>query len=277
MKSNEDLKALVREKYRDIAEQSKEENETSCCGVGGCNEVDYSIFAEDYKKIKGHHDAADLGLGCGIPTQFAHINHGDSVLDLGSGAGNDAFVARELCGSEGKVIGIDMTAAMIDKARMNAAKLGFNNVEFRLGDIEKMPLGGNLIDVVLSNCVMNLVPDKSKAFSETFRVLKPGGHFSISDIVIRGCLPKKIKEAAELYAGCVSGAIPIEAYIHIIRESGFINIKLLKDKEIEIPENILLQYITKQEIDELKHSDTGIYSITVYAEKPLCDGQRNCC
>jgi len=277
MKTNEDLKALVREKYAEIAKQSKKENESSCCGVGGCNEVDYSLFAEDYKQIKGHHDDADLGLGCGIPTQFAHINHGDTVLDLGSGAGNDAFVARELCGSEGKVIGIDMTEAMINKSRNNADKLGFNNVEFRLGDIEKMPVGGNSIDVVLSNCVMNLVPDKEKAFAETFRVLKPGAHFSISDVVIRGCLPEKIKEAAELYAGCVSGAIPIETYIHIIRESGFINIKLLKDKEIEIPENILLQYINKHEIDELKHSDTGIYSITVYAEKAHCKEESNCC
>jgi len=201
MKTNEDLKAIVREKYAEIAEQTKQENASSCCGVGGCNEVDYSIFAEDYKKIKGHVDDADLGLGCGIPSQFAHIKEGDTVLDLGSGAGNDVFVARELSGSQGKVIGIDMTEAMIKKARNNSDKLGFNNVEFRLGDIEKMPVAGNSIDIVLSNCVMNLVPDKQKAFAETFRVLKPGAHFSISDVVIKGSLPDQLKDAAEMYAG----------------------------------------------------------------------------
>jgi len=266
---NEELKSIVKEKYAEIALQSRQENETSCCGATGCcGDMDYTIFSENYEKLEGYNPEADLGLGCGIPTEFAQIKPGDTVIDLGSGAGNDCFVARSLVGESGKVIGIDFTEAMIDKARNNAEKLGFNNVEFRYGDIEKMPVTANKADVIVSNCVLNLVPDKLKAFSEIFRVLKPGGHISVSDVVLRGDLPLNLKQAAEMYAGCVSGAIQINDYLQIIENCGLENIKVQKEKIISIPDEILLNYLNQEELDSFKTSGTGIYSITVYAEKP---------
>lgn len=263
------IKEIVKEKYGQIAEQSYEQNATSCCGAScGCATVDAAIMAESYDQLKGYHADADLGLGCGLPTEFAMINKGDTVIDLGSGAGNDCFVARFATGSEGKVIGIDMTEKMIAKARINAEKLGYHNVEFRLGDIEHLPVTSNIADVVVSNCVMNLVPNKAQAFAETFRVLKPGGHFSISDIVLDGQLPAGLQKSAEMYAGCVSGAIQREAYLSTIREAGFTNIKIQKDKAIHIPDEILREYLNENELNDYHQNRIGIHSITVYAEKP---------
>jgi arsenite methyltransferase len=279
MNTETELKELVKEKYSQIANQSLEQNLTSCCGATSscCGDDAYTIMSEDYTKLEGYNPDADLGLGCGIPTQFAKMKEGDTVLDLGSGAGNDAFVARRVVGEKGKVIGVDFSEAMLEKARHNADKLGVNNVEFRLGDIEKLPIGGNRIDVVLSNCVLNLVPNKKAVFAEVFRVLKGGAHFSISDIVLEGALPEKLKKAAEMYAGCVSGAIQKSEYLDIIKQTGFTNITLQKDRKIIVPDDILLQYISTEELEELKKSDLGIYSITVYAEKPCCDPNSGCC
>ena len=279
MNTETELKELVKEKYSQIANQSLEQNLTSCCGATSscCGDDAYTIMSEDYTKLEGYNPDADLGLGCGIPTQFAKMKVGDTVLDLGSGAGNDAFVARRVVGEKGKVIGVDFSEAMLEKARNNADKLGVNNVEFRLGDIEKLPIGGNRIDVVLSNCVLNLVPNKKAVFAEVFRVLKGGAHFSISDIVLEGALPEKLKKAAEMYAGCVSGAIQKSEYLDIIKQTGFTNITLQKDRKIIVPDDILLQYISTEELEELKKSDLGIYSITVYAEKPCCDPNSGCC
>lgn len=263
---NEDLKAVVKEKYSEIA---KQQSETSCCGSSACSgELEFSMIGDEYKDIAGYNPDADLGLGCGLPTEFAHIKPGDTVVDLGSGAGNDCFVARQIAGESGKIIGIDFTEAMIEKARENAEKLGFNNVEFRLGDIEKMPMTANKADVVISNCVLNLVPDKEKAFDEIYRILKPGGHLSVSDVVIEGNLPDGIKQAAEMYAGCVSGAIQLNEYLQIIRYSGFENIVVQKKKAIQVPEEILLKYLSSSQLNDFKTSGTGIFSITVYAEKP---------
>ncbi|MCD6659545.1 MAG: arsenite methyltransferase [Lentimicrobium sp.] len=274
---NEELKSLVKEKYSEIALQSKLENETSCCGSGGCcSDIDYSIFSESYSHLQGYNPDADLGLGCGIPTEFAQIKEGDTVIDLGSGAGNDCFVARSMVGETGKVIGVDFTEAMIEKARENAEKLGYNNVEFRYGDIEKIPVTANKADVIISNCVLNLVPDKVKAFSEIYRVLKPGGHLSVSDVVIKGDLPENLKQAAEMYAGCVSGAINMEDYTGIIAECGFQKIVVQKEKAVIIPDKILLNYLDDKELEEFKNSGTGIYSITVYAEKPVKSGDCGC-
>lgn len=278
MKQQNSVKELVKEKYGAIAQQTKEQNESSCCGATGCCDSDavYNIMSDDYSQLEGYNPDADLGLGCGIPTQYAQIKEGDTVVDLGSGAGNDAFVARRFAGEKGKVIGIDFTEAMIAKARENAEKLQLNNVEFRQGDIEDIPLTSNKADVVLSNCVLNLVPNKHKVFSEIFRILKPGAHFSISDIVLDGELPTKIKEAAEMYAGCVAGAIQKKDYLDIITEAGFGNITLQKEKKITVPDEILLKYLSPEEVNDMKESNTGIYSITVYAEKPAKD-DRNCC
>lgn len=277
MQNDQQLKEIVREKYRDIANQSKQQNSSSCCGATGCSVTDvYNIMADDYSALDGYNPDADLGLGCGLPTAFADIKEGDTVIDLGSGAGNDAFIARRLVGESGKVIGIDFTEKMIELARTNAGKLQYNNVEFRQGDIEDMPVTSNLADIIVSNCVLNLVPNKHRVFSEVFRVLKPGGHFSISDIVLQGTLPEKWKQIAELYAGCVAGAISKEEYMGIINEAGFINQSIQKEKEIVLPIEILQQYLTPEEILDYKNSTTRIISITVYAQKPAKD-QRNCC
>ena len=277
MNNDSTIKQLVKEKYGDIAAQSKEANASSCCGATGCcdsNDI-YNIMADDYSKLEGYNPDADLGLGCGLPTEFANIQEGDTVIDLGSGAGNDAFIARRIAGERGKIIGVDFTEAMIKKARENAEKLGLSNVEFRLGDIEDLPVTSNIANVIVSNCVLNLVPNKHKVFSEIFRVLKPGGHFCISDIVLEGELPSKWKEVAELYAGCVSGAIQKSAYLSIIEEAGFKNYTVKKDKTINIPEGILKNYFGDDEIANFQKSDTRITSITVYAEKPAKD-ERKC-
>ncbi|MDY0015374.1 MAG: arsenite methyltransferase [Bacteroidales bacterium] len=264
---NEELKKIVKEKYGEIAEQSQTQNETSCCGSSCCCGTDYMVFSESYSHIEGYNSEADLGLGCGLPTEFAHIKAGDTVVDLGSGAGNDCFVARALTGESGKVIGIDLTEAMIHKATENAAKLGFINISFVLGDIENMPVADNTADVVISNCVLNLVPDKAKAFREIYRILKPGGHLSVSDVVIQGNLPNGIKNAAEMYAGCVSGAIQTNDYLSIMEKAGLKNIGIQKSKEIDIPDDILLKYLSEKEILDFKEIKNGIFSITVYAEK----------
>ena len=276
MKSK-DLKSIVKEKYGKIAEQSNSDK-SSCCGPSGCcSTVDYVNFSENYNDLEGYNPDADFGLGCGIPTEFAKIKRGDTVVDLGSGAGNDCFVARALTGESGKVIGVDMTEPMIEKAKENVKKLGYSNVEFRLGDIEDMPIESGTADVVISNCVLNLVPDKEKAFSEIFRILIPGGHLSVSDVVIRGELPEKIKQAAEMYAGCVSGAIEMGNYLNLMADAGLINILVQKGKLITIPDEILLNYLNHVELADMKKSNAGIYSITVYARKPNgCSCGGNC-
>ena len=234
-------------------------------------------MSDDYSKLSGYNPDADLGLGCGLPTEFAKIKKGDTVVDLGSGAGNDCFIARAEAGEDGRIIGIDFTPAMIDKARENAIKLGFSNVEFRQGDIEKMPLSNNVADVVVSNCVLNLVPDKDAVFKEIFRVLKPGGHFSISDVVLEGELPEGLKKDAEMYAGCVSGAIQKQEYLELITKNGFSNVVVQKEKIISIPDDILKNYLNEDELERFKKGDTGIFSITVYAEKSKSCCGTECC
>jgi len=279
MNTNEEIKEMVKQKYSEIALQDLTTNASSCCGSGGCSTEVYNIMTDEYDHLEGYNPDADLKLGCGLPTEYAKIKEGNTVVDLGSGAGNDCFVARHLTGPSGKVIGIDFTEAMIEKARSNAEKLNYNNVEFRLGDIERIPITANVADVVVSNCVMNLVPDKPKAFGEVFRILKPGGHFSISDIVLTGELPERIKNAAEMYAGCVASAIDKELYLSIIEKAGFNHIELQKEKLIVIPDDILANYLNAEEIELYKSNKNIIYSITVYGEKPAecCSPGTNCC
>lgn len=277
MTSEEQIKEMVKQKYSEIALQEKETNQSSCCGAGSSSTEVYNIMSDDYTAMEGYNPDADLGLGCGLPTEFAAIKKGDTVIDLGSGAGNDCFIARTQTGETGKVIGIDFTSTMVDKARVNAEKLNLNNVEFRLGDIENMPVTSNTADVVVSNCVLNLVPNKKAVFQDIFRVLKPEGHFSISDIVLTGELPEKIKSAAEMYAGCVASAIDKHEYLGYIKEVGFQNIKLQKEKAIIVPDDILKDYLNESEMVAYKSNPTVIYSITVYAEKPCCAPKSSCC
>lgn len=277
MQTDEQLKEIVKQKYSEIALQDKETNQSSCCGAGGCSTEVYNIMSDNYDELSGYNPDADLGLGCGLPTQFAKISKGNTVVDLGSGAGNDCFVARAATGSEGKVIGIDFTPAMIEKARANAEKLGFNNVEFRQGDIEHMPITANVADVIVSNCVLNLVPNKNNVFKEIFRVLKPGGHFSISDVVLVGNLPDALRKDAEMYAGCVSGAIQKDVYMELIEVNGFTKIQIQKEKAIVIPDDILKNYLSESELINFKTGNTGIFSITVYAEKPNACSGNGCC
>jgi len=268
MSTDIDLKNIVKAKYSEIAHQDKADNAASCCGATPTSNKVYNIMMDDYSEIAGYTADADLGLGCGLPTAFAKIQAGDTVIDLGSGAGNDCFVARHETGPEGKVIGIDFTEAMIKKARLNADNLGYNNVEFREGDIENMPVGDNVADVVVSNCVLNLVPNKAAVIAEIFRVLKPSGHFSISDIVLVGELPEALRSDAEMYAGCVAGAIQQNEYLRFIEAAGFTNIQLQKSKSITLPDDILANYLDEKAVAAFKQGETGIFSITVYAEKP---------
>ena len=259
---SEEIKEVVKKTYTEAVK-----NDSGCCGPSCCSPEQDVAFNESYSNIEGYEQDADYALGCGIPTEFAKIKTGDTVLDLGSGAGNDAFVARSIVGENGKVVGVDMTEAMIAKANENKHKLGYQNVEFLLGDIEALPLNDATIDVAISNCVMNLVPDKNKAYNEVYRVLKPGGHFSISDIVLSGDLPQSIRDVAEMYAGCVSGALLKEDYIAAIKNAGFRNIAIVKERKLDLSDELLLQYVTPDALAEFRKMDGAIYSITVYAEK----------
>jgi arsenite methyltransferase len=259
MESGSQIKQVVREKYAKIAERAGNEG---CCGPSEVN-----CFSDDYTQLSGYAPEADLGLGCGIPTAIARIKQGDTVLDLGSGAGNDAFVARSLVGEAGKVIGVDMTESMIAKATTNASKLGYRNVEFRLGDIEGLPVDADSVDIVISNCVLNLVPDKREAFSEIWRVLKPDGHFSISDIVVLGELPQKLRKSAEAYVGCVAGAMGKDEYLSVIKQSGFTNVVIAKEKPLPIPDELIRQALSAEELDSLNGVNYQLMSITVYGEK----------
>lgn len=260
MNSNDELKNIVRDKYKDIVITA--EQKSCCCGTKTKN-LDYAMLQDDYSHLDGYVKDADLGLGCGIPTEFANIQKGETVLDLGSGAGNDVFVARHFTGPEGRVIGLDFTQEMIDKANRNKEKLGFENVEFRLGDIEDMPLDDGAIDLVISNCVLNLAPDKEKAFTEIARVVKPGGRFCVSDIVLRGELPEGFKKSAEMYAGCVAGAVQQEEYLALLERSGFGDVKVVKSTETPPPQEVMDKYLTAEEQAQFAEGRIGIFSVTV--------------
>jgi len=267
METPNEIKQVVKNKYSEIALSIK----GSCCGPTSCcsdsSTLEYSMIGEEYKNVEGYVPDADLGLGCGLPTEFADIKSGDTVVDLGSGAGNDVFIARAIVGEAGRVIGVDMTEAMIEKANRNNQKLGYKNVEFKLGEIEQLPLESGIADVIVSNCVLNLVPDKQKAFAEIFRVLKPGAHFCVSDIVIKGELNPELQKSAEMYAGCVSGAVQQDEYLKLIAQAGFKDIQIKKSKVIELPEEILAKYLSENGLKTYKQKVEGIFSITVVGYK----------
>lgn len=278
MADEKKIKEIVKEKYGQIAVQSdkpakscccsqaSEPVSISCCG-GSEDDVNYTIMSDEYTHLQGYVPEADLNLGCGLPTQFAGIKEGDTVVDLGSGAGNDVFIARSIAGEKGKVIGIDMTPEMIAKANKNKEKLGFKNVEFYLGEIEDMPLEDNTADVVVSNCVLNLVPDKKKAFSGMYRIIKPGGHFCVSDIVLKGELPESLRESAAMYAGCVAGALQQEDYLGKVAEAGFTDIEIKKSKIIDLPLETLVRFMSEEDAKTYQTGEKGIFSITVVGYK----------
>jgi arsenite methyltransferase len=264
METEKNIKQVVKQKYSEVAVASSRK---CCCGSSNNKIVGYKIMKDEYDNLDGYLAEADLGLGCGLPTEYAAIKKGDVVVDLGSGAGNDVFVARAVVGDEGKVVGIDFTDEMIIKANFNNDKLGFKNVEFKLGEIEDLPLTENFADVVVSNCVLNLVPNKDRAFSEIFRILKPGAHFCVSDIVLKGELNPELKKSAEMYAGCVAGALQQDEYLGIIKQTGFVNIDIKKTKVIELPDEILRKYLDDKGIELYKEKVKGIFSITVVGYK----------
>jgi SAM-dependent methyltransferase len=290
-KESQRLKELVREKYGQIAREAPKPGDSPaaraaspCCGpaaspcccapatepsVSTYYSEDVAGIKEAYEKLNGHMDEADLGLGCGLPTEHAGLAAGQTVVDLGSGAGNDVFIARSVVGETGRLIGVDMTPEMIGKARANAERRGFKNVEFRLGDIEALPVDAAAADVVVSNCVLNLVPDKRLAFAEIFRILKPGGRFCVSDIVLRGELPAKLQEVAELYVGCVAGALDAEEYLAIIREMGFTGIDIKVAKRLDLPDEYILKHIGAEELAAYRASGAAVLSITVVGTRPL--------
>jgi len=261
--SNDELREIVRQKYAQVVTSSS----PGCCGSGCGEEVKLNMIGDAYDGIDGYMAEADLGLGCGIPVEYAGLRSGQTVLDLGSGAGLDVFVARNEVGPSGHVIGVDMTAGMIARARENVHRSGYENVEFRLGEIEHLPVLSDSIDVVISNCVLNLVPDKKQAFAEIWRVLKPGGHFCVSDIVASGELPDWVKGIAEAYAGCVAGAIPRQDYLQIIQETGFQHIEVARERRIQIPAELLADSLTLRQQEEVANSDLQVMSVTVKAFK----------
>lgn len=253
------LKEAVRTKYAEVVASGG-----SCCGPSTCCGTDSAInFADDYASLEGYVADADFGLGCGLPTEHAGIERGDTVVDLGSGAGNDAFIARTLTGPEGRVIGVDFTEEMVTKARENAEKLQAPNVEFRLGDIEDLPIDDETVDVVVSNCVLNLVPDKPRAFAEMRRVLRPGGRFCISDIVTRGALPQEVRHVAALYAGCVSGAVEESEYLAMLRGAGFDDVRVVKEKIVAVPDEVLASVVSAEVLAGYRSSGSAVVSITV--------------
>lgn len=262
--SPSELKDIVRDRYTEIVQ-----TETSCCDSSCCGADTVSVdLTDDYGALEGYVPEADFGLGCGLPTEHAGIHTGDTVLDLGSGAGNDAFLARSLVGDSGRVIGVDMTPAMIQRARANAELVGARNVEFRLGDIEALPVDDGEVDAIVSNCVLNLVPNKVIAFEEMYRVLKPGGHFCVSDIVSRGELPESARGIAELYAGCISGAIDESAYVRLLEKAGFEDVRVVAEKVYDVPDEAFVGLAALDEILAYRNGGGALLSATVVGRKP---------
>jgi len=272
----EEIKKTVREGYAKIAKQ-----DSSCCApVNSCCEGTDSVqdiskkIGYTEEELKAIPEGANLGLGCGNPVALTSLQEGETVLDLGSGAGFDCFLAANKVGKNGKIIGVDMTPEMIEKARANAKKGNYENVEFRLGEIENIPVADNSVDVVISNCVINLSPDKEKVFKETFKVLKPGGRLIISDIVLLKELPDFIKNSIEAYIGCLSGAIMRDKYIEAIKTAGFQEIRIIDETSFPI-ECMANDQTAKAVVEDLKISSEkvrevagSVVSIKVYGVKP---------
>ena len=260
-----EIKAAVREKYAALASTSEDGSRGPAC----CGDLEVSMIGDEYTGVEGYVAEADLGLGCGLPTEVANLQAGDVVLDLGAGAGLDAFVARQIVGEAGRVLGVDMTPEMVEKARANAQRLGYDNVAFLLGEIEALPVDGSTVDVVISNCVLNLVPDKDQAFREMYRVLRAGGHFCVSDVVATGSIPPALRRSAELYAGCVAGVIEQEAYLAKLQAAGFTDVRIVRQKPINLPDEVLLDVLSPGDVTRFRRSGVALRSVTVYGERAV--------
>jgi len=268
MDNQDAVRARVRERYGALAREGG-----SCCAPASCCGAEMpagglDVIGDAYAGMAGHMEDADLHLGCGVPTRHAALRPGETVLDLGSGAGNDVFIARHEVGPTGHVIGVDMTPEMVARARSNAAKLGLGNVEFRLGEIEHLPVESGSIDVVISNCVLNLLPDKAPAFVEMARVLRPGGRFCVSDIVATGELPAGVRNAAALYVGCIAGALPEAEYLALIEAAGFAGTRIVATRPIDLPDAALSPHLSAAEIAAFRASGVRLLSATALASRP---------
>jgi len=260
----EKIRKIVREGYGKIAKAEK-----CCCGPETSKEIGYT--PEELKSVP---EGADFSLGCGNPVALASLKEGETVVDLGSGGGLDCFLAAKIVGEKGRIIGVDMTPEMIDKARENSRKTKHKNVEFRLGEIENLPVADNTADVIISNCVINLSPDKKRVFEEAFRVLKPSGRLMISDIVLLKELPEAIKNNVQAYVGCVSGAVMKSEYIKLIEDAGFREVKIIKERSFPVElavDDPVAKAIMKDlniTVESAKEFATSIASIAVYGIKP---------
>jgi arsenite methyltransferase len=270
MRTEDETRALVRERYAAIARGGESCCATSSCACGEAMAPDgLNTIGDAYARVAGRLAEADLNLGCGVPTRHAALAPGETVLDLGSGAGNDAFIARHEVGPEGRVIGVDMTSEMIAKARANAAKLGYGNVEFREGQIERLPIDSASVDIVISNCVLNLVPDKGRAFAETFRVLRPGGRFCVSDIVATGELPAVVREVAALYVGCVAGAMAETDYLALLETTGFEGVRVAEAKPVPLSDQALAGTMSAADVAAFRASGIALKSVMVLGARPV--------
>jgi len=273
----ETIKRVVRDGYAKVAKGERLNfiPVSQCCGsnVDLAHDISRAVGYKE-EELASVPEGANLGLGCGNPTALASLKEGETVLDLGSGAGFDCFLAANAVGATGKVIGVDMTPEMIEKARANAGRGGYSNVDLRLGELEHLPVADSAVDVVISNCVINLTPDKAAVFREAFRVLKPSGRFAVSDIVLLRELPSAVKDSAAAYVGCLSGAIMKEAYLETIRAAGFENVRIVE--EFSFPLDCMANDPTTQAIgntinvtpDELGDLADSVVSIKVAGKKP---------
>ena len=270
------VRKVVREGYAKIAKQGNPccAPSHSCCGSPDSAEDISKKLGYSEEELKSVPEGSNLGLGCGNPVALASLKEGETVLDLGAGAGFDCFLAANKVGKKGKIIGVDMTPEMVEKARENAEKSGTDNVEFRLGEIESLPVADNSVDAVISNCVINLAPDKRRVFIEAYRVLKPGGRLMISDIVLLNELPEEIRNSVEAYVGCVSGAVLKDEYLKAIKEAGFQDVKIMD--ETSFPSDNVMNDPTAKEfikefnmpVEKVEEVVSSIQSINVFGVKP---------
>jgi ubiquinone/menaquinone biosynthesis C-methylase UbiE len=260
----ERVKKMVREGYAKVAKREK-----SCCTSDVSKQIGYSV-----KELESVPEGADLGLGCGNPVALASLKDGETVVDLGSGAGLDCFLAAKRVGEKGHVIGVDMTPEMLDKARENLRKSKHRNVEFRLGEIENLPVANNAADVIISNCVINLSPDKKRVFEEVFRVLKPSGRLMISDIVLLKELPETVRRSVEAYVGCVAGAVMKAEYLELIKQAGFLDVRVIEENLFPIetvvddPTMKAVMKKAKISVERARKFADSIASVRVQGVKP---------